>query len=149
MLKEKMRADVLYITVSQHDLGIFWGAKLGSPGCSWKMASRGCSDLTTSPEMMEIVGEIIPTEWILSSRFQRFISLVGSENSQFQDVSGLSFVAMVASSEALGTHALKEKTFRTSSCSVLEALWVGAISTQDLPEKKGYADMQGTILDGH
>jgi hypothetical protein len=57
MLKEKMRADVLYITVSQHDLGIFWGAKLGSPGCSWKMASRGCSALTTSPEMMEIVGK--------------------------------------------------------------------------------------------
>lgn len=110
------------------------------------MASRGCSDLTTSPEMMEIVGEIIPTEWILSSRFQRFISVVGSENSQFQDVSGLSFVAMVASSEASGTRALKEKTFRTSSCLVLEALWVGAISTQDLSEKKDMQICRGPFL---
>lgn len=47
---------------------------------------------------------------------------------------------MVASSEASGTRALKEKTFRTSSCSVLEALWVGAISTQDFSER--FQDMQ-------
>lgn len=36
MLKQKMRKTVLYVTVSQHDLGVFGGAKrLGVFGSSW------------------------------------------------------------------------------------------------------------------